>query len=178
MQSEIDTQTDTRTKRHNAYNEPFKRMASSEPWQPLKQGNPQTNESLNVKCNVNSKLQCLVIFSSFSFFAVELIRSDTRRLCTLLAHNSIEQLNHDKQQQQQQQQDWGRGGNMRARQRLYSISKQPNWRLTGWPHTALDIKGQVAQEGKIVLSQVWISQIFGRLKIRVRSLFHEVRFFH
>lgn len=43
------------------------------------------------------------------------------------------------------------GGNMRAWQRLYSISKQPNWRLTSWPHTALAREGQVAHKDAVVL---------------------------
>ena len=43
------------------------------------------------------------------------------------------------------------GGNMRPWSSLYSISKQPNWRLTSWPHTKLSQKGQVAHKGEVVL---------------------------
>ncbi len=43
------------------------------------------------------------------------------------------------------------GGNMRPSQPLYSISKQPNWRPTSWPHTTLARQGQVAHKGGAAL---------------------------
>lgn len=40
---------------------------------------------------------------------------------------------------------------MRPWQPLYSISQQPTWRLTSWPHTMLAMQGQVAHKGGVVL---------------------------
>lgn len=63
-----------------------------------------------------------------------------------LANDSIQHLNHNEQQQ-----SWDWEGNTRARLPLHSMSWQPNWRLTSWPHATADSQGQAAQEDKTVV---------------------------